>query len=155
MDEGVIYEEGPPEQVFGNPQGEKTRAFIQRIRGFRRTIASPGYDVYGLNAEIEAFCEKQFFSRKACHDLLLLAEEVLQLQKTRLAEAPVELAIEYSERTGVLQLQFVTAEAHGNPLDIDVGDGGLAATLVRGMAEAAAFSVKDGRAILSLTVRRG
>lgn len=31
MDGGVIVEEGPPEQVIGNPQSERTRAFMQRI----------------------------------------------------------------------------------------------------------------------------
>ena len=30
MDGGVIVEEGPPEQVFGAPQQERTRKFLQR-----------------------------------------------------------------------------------------------------------------------------
>ncbi|HQQ67078.1 MAG TPA: amino acid ABC transporter ATP-binding protein, partial [Thermotogota bacterium] len=34
MDEGVIYEEGTPGQIFAHPQKEKTKAFINRIRGF-------------------------------------------------------------------------------------------------------------------------
>ena len=29
--EGVVHEEGPPEQVFGNPKDERTRAFLKRI----------------------------------------------------------------------------------------------------------------------------
>jgi polar amino acid transport system ATP-binding protein len=29
--EGLIHEMGPPEQLFGNPQQERTRAFLQRI----------------------------------------------------------------------------------------------------------------------------
>jgi polar amino acid transport system ATP-binding protein len=28
---GVVHEEGPPEQIFGNPQQERTRAFLKRI----------------------------------------------------------------------------------------------------------------------------
>ena len=31
LHEGVIHEEGPPEQIFGNPTQERTRAFLQRI----------------------------------------------------------------------------------------------------------------------------
>ena len=34
MDEGLIYEEGTPEEIFGNPQKEKTRAFVNRIRSY-------------------------------------------------------------------------------------------------------------------------
>lgn len=31
MDEGVIVEEGPPEEVINNPQNERTRAFLSRF----------------------------------------------------------------------------------------------------------------------------
>src|SRR4051794_20706892 len=31
LHEGVIHEEGPPEQIFENPQQDRTRAFVQRI----------------------------------------------------------------------------------------------------------------------------
>ena len=32
MSDGVIVEMGPPEQVFGNPQNEKTKAFLQGMQ---------------------------------------------------------------------------------------------------------------------------
>ncbi len=28
---GIVYEQGPPEQIFGAPEGERTRAFLKRI----------------------------------------------------------------------------------------------------------------------------
>jgi polar amino acid transport system ATP-binding protein len=31
LHEGVIHEEGPPEQIFGDPHEERTKAFVQRI----------------------------------------------------------------------------------------------------------------------------
>ncbi len=31
LHEGVIHEEGPPEQIFENPDQERTKAFVQRI----------------------------------------------------------------------------------------------------------------------------
>jgi len=31
MDGGVIVEEGPPEEVIGNPKEERTRAFLSRV----------------------------------------------------------------------------------------------------------------------------
>ena len=30
MDEGLIAEEGTPEQVFGNPRNQRTKIFLQR-----------------------------------------------------------------------------------------------------------------------------
>jgi polar amino acid transport system ATP-binding protein len=31
LDGGVICEEGPPEQIFGEPQNDRTRTFLKRI----------------------------------------------------------------------------------------------------------------------------
>ncbi|WP_176036140.1 amino acid ABC transporter ATP-binding protein [Brucella tritici] len=31
LQNGKVYEEGPPSQIFGNPQGERTQAFLKRI----------------------------------------------------------------------------------------------------------------------------
>jgi polar amino acid transport system ATP-binding protein len=31
LDGGIIYEEGPPEDIFGDPQNERTRIFLKRI----------------------------------------------------------------------------------------------------------------------------
>jgi len=31
LDAGVVLEEGPPEQIFGDPQEDRTRAFLRRI----------------------------------------------------------------------------------------------------------------------------
>jgi polar amino acid transport system ATP-binding protein len=31
LHQGVIHEEGPPEQIFGDPHDERTRAFLKRI----------------------------------------------------------------------------------------------------------------------------
>jgi polar amino acid transport system ATP-binding protein len=31
MDEGVIVEQGPPDQIFSSPRHERTKAFLKRI----------------------------------------------------------------------------------------------------------------------------
>jgi len=31
MDEGIIYEQGTPQEVFGNPKGERTRIFLSKV----------------------------------------------------------------------------------------------------------------------------
>ena len=33
MDHGVVVEEGPPEEVFGNPQQARTRQFLEKYKG--------------------------------------------------------------------------------------------------------------------------
>ena len=36
LDNGAVHEEGPPEQVFGEPARERTRAFLRNIRDAKR-----------------------------------------------------------------------------------------------------------------------
>lgn len=105
MDEGVIYEEGTPQQIFDNPQREKTRIFINRIRNYSHYIRSAAYDLYALNAEVEAFCGKHFLASKMQHNLLLLIEESLELIPL---DKGVELSVEYREKSGevALALEF-------------------------------------------------
>jgi polar amino acid transport system ATP-binding protein len=31
MDEGVIVEQGSPDEIFGNPQNERTRSFLSKV----------------------------------------------------------------------------------------------------------------------------
>jgi polar amino acid transport system ATP-binding protein len=83
MDEGAIYESGPPSQIFESPARERTRAFIQRIRSFHRRIASVDFDLYALNAEIELFSERQFLSRDARHNLAAAAQAAPPARRAR------------------------------------------------------------------------
>ncbi|HRI46698.1 MAG TPA: amino acid ABC transporter ATP-binding protein, partial [Ignavibacteriaceae bacterium] len=49
MDEGIIYEDGSPQQIFDSPQKEKTRAFINRIRSLNYSIRNISFDFYAMN----------------------------------------------------------------------------------------------------------
>jgi polar amino acid transport system ATP-binding protein len=53
MDEGIIFEEGTPQQIFTEPKTEKTRAFVHKIKTFTYEIRSKSFDLYSLNAGIE------------------------------------------------------------------------------------------------------
>ena len=66
MDDGEIYEKGPPEQVFDNPQREKTRRFVRRSKSLKLDITSRDYDFIRMLGEIDLYCRKnQLQSRQA------------------------------------------------------------------------------------------
>ena len=154
MDEGTIYEEGTPQQIFEHPLKEKTRAFIHRIRSFNRRIASVDYDLYALHGEIEHFCEKHFLPRSSTHDLEHLVDELLQLHKAILRPFVVDLSIAYSETSGRLELVVDTEDTGTDPLRVSAGDDGLAVAIVRGLAETIEHKRENGRSRLELTVSR-
>ncbi|MGE5180291.1 MAG: ATP-binding cassette domain-containing protein [Bacteroidota bacterium] len=154
MDEGLIYEEGAPQQIFGQPAREKTRAFIQRIRSFTCRITSPDYDLYGMNAEIETFCEKHILPKETRERLLLVVEEVLQMYGPLLQTTPLDLVIEYSERTRGLALAWDTPGEPSNPLDPTRLPDELGWSIVRNLTEEIAYQRLEDRNHVSMRMRQ-
>ena len=76
MDEGVVYEEGSPNQIFENPQKEKTRNFIFRIRDWTWEINSKSFDLYGMMGSLENFATRQFLSKTQLNHVKLVVEEL-------------------------------------------------------------------------------
>jgi polar amino acid transport system ATP-binding protein len=117
IDDGVIYEEGTPEQIFNNPQKEKTKAFIHRIRSINYHITSPAYDIFTIQSEIEAFCEKQILPAKTRQNLLSIVEEMLNMYKPHLSTSPVDMTLAYSEKKESVELVFESVGTAFNPLE--------------------------------------
>ena len=148
MDEGVVYESGTPERIMDEPVREKTRAFINRLRSCTRLIDGPDYDVYALNAGIEAFCEKHFFGKETASRTLLAVEEALALYFSRPGRAGVTLTISYSEKTGAVTLRFDDPNPAGNFLDDACAGDGLGLTILRGIAhDIACARVENGNRV--------
>ena len=153
MDEGVIYEQGPPAQIFDHPTREKTRAFIHRIRSYTQRFTSPDYDLYAMNAEIIAFCDKHILPRTTRERLLLVVEEALQLYVPHLSSAPVDLSIGYSETEETLELVW---DGHGvpfNPLENEDAPDDLGVVLLRGMTDALEYERTDTLNRLTMRLR--
>lgn len=135
MDQGLIYEEGTPQQIFENPQKERTRAFINRVRSFSYRIETPDYDLYAMNAEIEAFCEKQILPKRTRHNLLLLVEEMLQLHTPFLRDRVLDITISYSEKNERVTLLFESSGAAMNVLESDGQADDLGIVIIRNLCE--------------------
>lgn len=154
MDEGVIYEEGSPSQIFENPLKEKTRAFIHRIRSIRHRLISPDYDLYAINAEVLFFCEKQIISRPTRNSLLLLLEEVLQLYTPYLSSAEVELTVAYSEKSGTIEIICECTNEDAIPLAENAGEDNFGLAIIRNLAERIDFQRMPGKSCLTVEMKK-
>ncbi len=155
MDEGVIYEEGPPAQIFDNPQREKTRAFINRIRTFAFSIAKPEFDFYAMNTSIEEFGRKNMLSQRAINNLLLVAEELLMnklVPKADWAAGSIDLQVAIPEAGGETEVTITYPGAPRNPLEAG-GDDDLSSMIVRRMAAGAGHTYAEGRNRLKVTMK--
>ena len=99
MDEGGIYEDGTPEQIFDNPQKDRTRQFIRHLKVLEYPITSKDFDFIGLNSQIEEFGRKHRVSQRSIYNIQAYIEEMcVQIILPQLND-PFEMlvTIEYSE----------------------------------------------------------
>lgn len=150
MDEGLIYEEGTPEQIFDHPQLEKTKAFINRIRSLHHHISSKNYDLYALQGEMETFCEKHILPKRVAGYVMLITEEVLCLQSDF---SDINLNLSYSEKDGSLEYICESAGAPVNPLEEGVRDDDIGLRLIKGRCKSVEYHYEDGKNILLLKVK--
>ena len=99
MDQGGVYEDGPPEQIFDNPQKVRTRQFIRHLKVLEYTISSADFDFIGFNTQIEEFGRKHQISQRTIYNIQSYIEEMcLQIILPKMKESfEMLVAIEYSE----------------------------------------------------------
>ena len=152
MDEGIIYEEGTPEQIFENPLKEKTRAFINRIRSLRFHISSSDYDLYALQAEVQVFCEKHQFSKRNSNTLQLVLEEILQVQQD-FSDVGIELS--FAEKKGEVTLSIESVGVAHNPFKETMTEEDIGLKLLLAKCENVEHHYEGGKNILLLNLRIG
>jgi polar amino acid transport system ATP-binding protein len=124
---------------------------VNRIRSYACRIASPDFDRYAMNAEIEAFCEKHIIPRDTRYNLMLVVEEVLEMLGPELGRVPVDLGVTYSEKTDAVEVTFERDGERPNPLESDQPDD-LAVKIIRSAAEAVDYRVAGGRSRLAVRI---
>ena len=118
MDEGGIYEEGTPQQIFENPQKKKTKAFIYRLKNYTTEIKSKDFDFIGTMGEIEYFCQGNRISAKVSRNLQVVFEElvVTNIIPKMGDVVDVKAEIDYSEESGNVSMTITYSGDKFDPL---------------------------------------
>ncbi len=116
MDEGVVYEEGTPDEIFDNPKREKTRAFVKRLRTLEYEISSKHFDLYDLNAKIKSFMGKSVLLNPQTNTVELVLEEIIMnfiINKT----CDIRISISLSEEDAAAEIALTYGGEKYNPLE--------------------------------------
>ena len=113
MDEGGIYEDGPPEQIFNQPRKERTRAFVRRLKTVERQIVAPGFDFIEVSTALEEFGRRQLLSQRQINSLQLLFEELCV--QTLLRQEPAPYPLSFSATVSELDGAVEATIAYGGP----------------------------------------
>ena len=145
MDEGGIYEDGTPDQIFGAPKKEKTRIFIKRLKQLTLEITSLNFDFIGFTAQIEQFGRNNMISPKLLRGLELAFEElVMQNIRGSLEHSesglPINIEIEHSETDETAQMKITYGGDRYDPFS----DGDeLSAMLIKKLAVETRYCYND------------
>ena len=130
MDEGGIYEEGSPKQIFDNPQRDKTRQFIKRLKVLELFIDSRDFDFLGTNTLIEEFAIKNDITPKLKNSLMSIFEEVcFQIILPELENPKIKILIEYAKLDESIEINI---KYNGKRFDINDTTNDIALAIVKG-----------------------
>ena len=110
--EGVVYEDGTPDQIFDHPQRERTLQFIRQIHETTFLIESENFDWYGMMAQMEQFCQHYNLSRKQIDSMIHVVDESLGILGSAVG---TRLTLAYAEQDETLQLTV----CHPKPINAD------------------------------------
>ena len=140
MDEGGIYEEGTPDEIFESPQKEKTRRFIRQLKVFESLIESADYDFIEFNAELDQYMQKNDIAGPVKYRIRLAVEEIVQqILIPHDDSLPICVMVEYSDRNNSCLLTISYA---GKAFDINSTDNELSLSMVKNTAAKFEYSYK-------------
>lgn len=119
MDQGIIYEEGNPEQIFHHPQRERTRQFIHHLKVMYEHIKSRDFDFIAVSGRLEEFGRKFQISQKTIMNMQRVFEELVMqslIQSTD-TDPGLTFTAEYSEANATVELRFKYTGQEFNLID--------------------------------------
>ncbi len=131
MYNGGIYEDGTPEQIFGNPQKTETRNFVHLIRKLIFDIENKDFDFYDMTSQIKQFCIRYAMPERM-NPITHVVEEMLMLLSKY--ENPIHIEITYSELDYSSMIVFVHKGETISPLERNDADE-LSVLIIRGMSK--------------------
>ncbi len=128
MDQGYIYEDGTPEEIFEHPKRPLTRAFVRRMDLLVKTLDAADFDLYHFRSEVDDFAVKHMLDAHKRLALQLVLEEAIEnILFPHVAQAEVEIGI--SSETGVTEINL---RWQGPQLDLlaQTDDAGMMARMI-------------------------
>ena len=114
MNEGILYEDGTPEQIFEHPRRSATKAFVQRIHKqvFEVDASAEGFDPYEMGTEMGRFCLKYGIPQYSEPASVVAREMLRELAAYR----NVTVRLSYGEVKDVTSVDFMIKGLDRSPL---------------------------------------
>lgn len=117
FNDGGIFEEGTPKEIFENASKDETRRFVYALKVLELNVDSKDFDFIGSQTQITEFCYKNGVSKALLDRLLAIQEELFQMVIIQPHEQnSMHMVFEYNQKEKEL---FGSVEFTGEPFDED------------------------------------
>ena len=141
LDEGIIYEEGTPEEIFDNPKKDKTKMFIKQLKIFEFEIKNKNFDFMSLSKKLDEFSLKNGLPMKAGYQLRSVLEELcIQIILPEYNLPDIHVSVEYS---GKDNSSDITVEYSGKAFDPFESKNDIAVKMLNGVIEEHSYLYDD------------
>lgn len=108
MDQGGIYEEGTPEQIFKNPQKERTRKFIRRLVSLEMDVTEKTHNLIEETGRIFRFLSDKELEPKRVMNVCHAYEEfcILMFRELLGDDRSLTVILEFSAGNNKLTMSF-------------------------------------------------
>lgn len=152
MDEKGIYESGTPSQIFDNPQKEKTKIFINKLKVFTSEYNAAEIDLYEILRQVSEYCLKYDMSKRETTVLNLICEEyVTYLMKHSSPARRIIISVRYNENDKSKTVIFKDNLPASNHLENEDFDE-MSAQLIRGFSKSIKYSRIGEQNIMELNL---
>ncbi|MBR4341194.1 MAG: amino acid ABC transporter ATP-binding protein [Lachnospiraceae bacterium] len=151
MDEGGIYEDGTPDQIFDNPKKENTRRFVKRLKVLEMDIEDKDYDFISMSANVDQYAIKNQIPFKLMEHMRLVFEELVhEIVIPSVSDPKVHITIEYS---ALDNSALMITEYSGSEQNVLKNGDEISLKLIKGITKSLKYEkISDGDFINRITV---
>ena len=131
MNEGIIFEDGTPDQIFNHPIHSATRAFVMRINKLPFDMDGDDFDYPGMLSQMNQFCIKYSIPEKM-KAVSYVTDEMVQVILKNFR--PLRIVLSHSDMTGETHLAFMVKGLEKSPFELEEPDP-LSLSLIQGMSQ--------------------
>lgn len=147
MEDGIIYEEGTPEQIFNSPSKEKTQQFIHKLRVFNRHIRNGLVSLADVLSALSEFAYNNMLSSGVSNRMQSIFEELCYTSVLMKHDVPdMDVTYVYSGESGGVEFTVEWTGLEVNPLtEMD----SVAMSILKGDVKDLKYENVDGKNRLS------
>lgn len=152
LDEGGIYEDGTPDQIFHNQLKEKTKAFVKQYKSFTGEINKYENDFMSLYSELSKFTYKSEMSRSLDNRIKSIFEELcFQIVGKNLKEDGASILFDLGYSTVDKIATFILKYNDVN-IDLQSEENSISWNIISHYADDIKINKEDNQTIISITL---